>query len=545
MRWVWHLAGLFVVLLGLSAWVGFDGYFFVDESALYGQVHLLDEGRWKVELPVFAVDPQNRANPMFNNYVVGGEFAPFAKHPVHALIATGAAKLGDFVGVRVLSILATVVAAGGAGALAARRSSTHAAVSVWRTGLASPLVLHSNLVVAHTLGAAVAAWAFVLLFRAGADRWVLVALAGLGVLGGLLRTEFVLLGAAVLGVAVLSQLAKQPLYRPDRALAFGVPAMAMFVVEPRVTRLLLGGGAARPFRISSDARDGAAGRLDGLGRALLDPGYLDGVTGTDRDVLVAGVALTAAVVLLALRRPWFALPAFAVSIGFAWVRLADPSITPSITWAYPALLAALVAGLVARVALERDEVAVLTTVGVFLTMVVVTQYSVGGAIEWGWRFAAGVLPVLSVLVAIVLVGVVRPLATSGRVIGLVGIAAVSALVPLSGLRLQQSTLDATHGLLVDIDDQQAAADASFIVTTDNSIGRFAWRPSTDGQLARIRADDAGVIVPHLADLGHERMLYIFTEDAPSDDVDIAPFRAITEPTSLGGTGYRFVVLDRG
>src|SRR3546814_17140577 len=83
-----------------------------------------------------------------------------------------------------VSMAGLVLAAWGAGALARSFSTARVAVgSLWLTGLASPLLFHGYIFIAHTLGAAFVAWSLVLALRRegrpGLDAQPALCIAGL------------------------------------------------------------------------------------------------------------------------------------------------------------------------------------------------------------------------------------------------------------------------------------------------------------------------------------------------------------------------------
>ena len=89
-----------------------------------------------------------------------------AKHPLYPVLLAAADRLGGVTGMVLLSLAGTVAAAGLAAVLARRLDPALVRPDLWMVGLASPLLFDGFLVIAHTLGAALAAAAVLLALRA-------------------------------------------------------------------------------------------------------------------------------------------------------------------------------------------------------------------------------------------------------------------------------------------------------------------------------------------------------------------------------------------
>ena len=126
--------------------------------------------------------------------------APFAKHPLYALVLAGAQKVGGINAMVALSLLGTLAAAALGAALASRIGGPGLArPALWALGLASPLLFDGYLVIAHTIGAALAAAAVLVAAVAIQRRRPLLALAvgPLVAVAVLFRTEALLFGVAL------------------------------------------------------------------------------------------------------------------------------------------------------------------------------------------------------------------------------------------------------------------------------------------------------------------------------------------------------------
>ncbi len=157
-----HVAALAVVLLALVPVVGTSAPFSTDEGAAIVQARSLARGDgWVVDHPLPDVDPDGRHYPLELSERGARGFVPFGKHPLYAVLLAAADRVGGVTAMVLLSVASTVVAAAAAGALTRRIDESLAALAVWVVGLASPLLVDGYLVMAHSLGAAVAAGAAV------------------------------------------------------------------------------------------------------------------------------------------------------------------------------------------------------------------------------------------------------------------------------------------------------------------------------------------------------------------------------------------------
>ena len=240
-----HVAALAVVLLALVPVVGPGASFSADEGAAIIQARSLSEGGgWVVEHPLPAADPEGVYYPLELSERGPDGTAPFAKHPLYALLLAGADRVAGVTGMVVLSVLGTVLAAGLAALLAGRLDPSLARPAVWAVGLGTPLLFDGYLVIAHTLGAACAAGAVLAAAVAFERRRPVLALAVAPWVAAavLFRTEAVFVG---LGLAVAAGVAG--LRRQDRLVALVgggaslVAAAGASLAEAAWIRSILGG----------------------------------------------------------------------------------------------------------------------------------------------------------------------------------------------------------------------------------------------------------------------------------------------------------------
>ena len=88
-----HLAAMAAVVLALVPLVGTGASFSADEGAAIVQARSLSEGQgWIVEHPLPEVDPDDRHYPLELSARGPDGTAPFAKHPLYALLLAGAVR---------------------------------------------------------------------------------------------------------------------------------------------------------------------------------------------------------------------------------------------------------------------------------------------------------------------------------------------------------------------------------------------------------------------------------------------------------------------
>ena len=541
-RWAWHVLAGAVVLVVTSLYVGFDGYFFIDEAAIHGQMEVMDAGNWTMARPFAEADPGGDHVPMANAYTTEEAFAPFVKHPLHVALAFGAHQVAGDVGVRLLSSLGVLAAAIGAGALASPRGRATAIVAFWLTLVASPLLFHAQLVLAHGLAAAVAAALVLSLTRVGptvvAAAWVFV----LSAVGAMLRSEFLLLAGAAAVVYVGRGVWRR---RPGDVLlgaSAGVAAVVTHRLEPVIVERLVG-GEADPSSLpsTSGSREGLAEVLAGAGRSLLDVGGSTADIVAPLSLMVAVVLAALAVVVMSRDEPDPGLVRFA-SVGAAAaaaVHILDAHVARGLIWAFPAVLL-LVIPLMRRMRLTGAERGSLTITGVFATFVVVTQYSGGGGHEWGWRYSSIALPIVAPILSAALVWLWRrrPVVPTTATLA---VAATFVLVSFSGIVAQRRLVSDTAYFVDRVEATVRDSGADYVVSHDPSFGRFAYALTTGGRVASIEDGGSRSLLRLLAESGIERVLLVWRGESPPPDVPLGPFR-LTDERYYIASDYRAATL---
>ncbi|MDP1794388.1 MAG: hypothetical protein Q8K63_09660, partial [Acidimicrobiales bacterium] len=191
-----HLAALLLVLVAGAVFVGTHASLSTDEGAAIVQARQLAEhDSWIRPHPYPELDPEGRNYPYELSERGTKGFAPYAKHPLYALVLGGLWGIGGINALVGLSIAGTVAAGAVAARFARRIDAALERPALWALGLGSPLLFDSYLVIAHAISAAIAG-ALLLLLTRDDSRYRVPAMVGAGGLAGtlvLLRTEGVLL----------------------------------------------------------------------------------------------------------------------------------------------------------------------------------------------------------------------------------------------------------------------------------------------------------------------------------------------------------------
>ena len=494
-----------------------------DEGAAISQARLLrDEGTWHYRYPLQWLDGSSEARPFIRADVGSKGISPYAKHPTYPALLwlVGASTAGGLV----LSIAGTVVAAVTAGLIARRLSGEHqvAVAALWLTGIGTPLLFDAGLLLAHTLAAAAFGGAALMALHsvaAGPRRWTWLTGALVAALGvSLLRTEGLL---AVLGLAAGVALVTRTRWSIVVAAGLAFVAAGGVLVDRWLQPLIVGVPGVVP---GNAVATGLQGRWDGFYVTWLSTSS----GGRDPAGTTLWVALAALAVAVVLRRTGrigaagFASIGALVGVAYVLQFVVQPDrLIPGLLVTVPVLWG--MAWFVDASDATRDRwIAFVSVVG-GAGMILATQYSIGGGVEWGGRYFAVLLPVLVAVVVSGSLGTLRRCLPSGPTrMTVMGAAAVVTVV-LAGTALT-STRDA-HRLADELSSGVARAAASAgptrvtdqpIVLTSNrllpqllydDLGRYDWvaadadaLPGFADQLAAAGAGSAVLVVPAGSDL---------------------------------------------
>jgi hypothetical protein len=531
------------VLFACSAYVGFDGFYFVDEGALLAEAELVSEGSWTAPRPLPELDPDGDLVAFANAVVDGDRYAPFIDHPLHTSMTAAAWRLGGLVGVRVLSVLGTVVAAAAAAALAASIDRRLSVGALWITGLVSPLLFDNQLVVAHSVGAAAMGWTAVLIARAvrGGAPWALPAVTALGAVCVFLRAEAVLvLGGMALALATVAVRDRD---RTKFLLAMSLLCAALVgqFGEPVLSDLAVRGITDETKRIPSSSRGDIAEQVRAAHRAFLSPGYDPAFTRSDVLLVVAALSLAIAAVF-AWRRDRVRTVVFVLAAAVAaGLRFPDPTVVPGLLLAFPLVGVLVVVSVLDRPpgpALLRQLLAGLC---VAAGAILVTQYRQTGGAEWGWRYTAIVMPIIGVAVAAALARIEELLQPARGIPAL--FAGAALLVPVSGLVQQRENVASVAALQASARRLPSDTEADLVLATQRFYGRFAWEAVLDHPTVYVSIEELPDLLGQL-DPSIDRVAVVFGAGVTVDTEDAGGFRVDGGTRRVGRGQFQAVVVAR-
>jgi len=549
-----HAAALAVVLLALVPVVGTGASFSADEGAAIVQAHHLADGDgWVVDHPVPQVDPTGKAYPLELSERGDKGTAPFVKHPLYALLLAGADRVGGHAAMVLLSLAGTLAAAVLAAGLARRLRPGLARPSLWVTALATPLLFDGYLVIAHTLGAAVAVAAVLLALRAAegrGGRWAAVAgAAGCVAIAVLLRSEAVFWGLG-LGVALtVVAFHRHSGFLAAASVAMVAAAGLAHVGEGAWINRILGGHVVALGSSPDEGVGLVTGRIQSIVLTWFRPGYGQFPSTELALALMLGCATAGAVVARRHpedRRVLVGLAATAAVASLLAFVAAPTNLVPGLLVAAPLLATGLVALRRSSFGPVGAQMA-LGTFAVFAIAVAATQYARGGSGEWGGRYFALGLPVLVPVVLLALVDAGVRLQRSARCVAAGALVVCSLAMTAMGLTSLADTHRFTARLVATIDraGQAAAApgERPVILATNGAVPRLAW--STFDRQRWLLSDRADLSsqTALLASAGITRVVLVTAH--LSDDLAAAGpgVRVVTDDHPTGRGTWHAVVLQ--
>lgn len=397
--WI-HAVGLAIVLLVVLA-VTVPGHaYFSDEGAAILQERQLRAGDgWIYDYPFAAADPSGDLRPFVNGQESDTGVAPYAKHPLYVGVLAAADGLLGVTGLVLVAVAGSLSAALAAGLLGRRIDRRLAVPSLWVAGLASPLFFDAYLVLAHTLAAATAAFAvliaLMILDRRTSPLWLFFVLALTTGTTVLLRSEgLVLVPALVVGAIVVGAGDQE---KRGRAIQVGLVAAASGAIAFLGERALITaivGDSSEGSRIKTE--NWLAGRFTGFTQTWLAP-TAQPMTSADRVTMLTPLVLALTAFRAKQTRNGMVLAAgFGVVALMLLPRLASGTATP-----IPGLAIAFPIGWAGLWMLRRRDfssIAMRFAASAGLTMVIgvlLTQFSRGGGVEWGGRYFAVALAVVT------------------------------------------------------------------------------------------------------------------------------------------------------
>jgi hypothetical protein len=549
---VWaHVLALALVLLALVPVIGTQASFSADEGAAIVQAQSLAGGDgWIVEHPLPEVDPSGHNYPLELSERGAKGFAPFAKHPLYALLLAGADWLGGVTAMILLSLMGTVAAAGLAGALARRLDPALVRPTVWVVGLASPLLFDGYIVIAHTLGAALAAAAALVAVVAIERKSWPIALAVVPcVVGAVLLRNEALFFAAALGLisAVVG-------FRRSRLTALVVSGgalfagVAAFLTDRAWTRSIVGGTVPSPSAgsIGSGGSGFIAGRVKGFLTTWLTPSY-----GGAKALTVALVVMVVALAVGALvvrRRPADRGPivlssALAGLAAGAALVLEPTNLVPGLLIAFPLAIPGFV--LLRRNSFGTSTARLLTgTFVLFAVAVIATQYSRGGTSEWGGRYFAIGVPLIVPVLLLALRDAGRRVDPVARRWALGSLVVCSVALASMGIGSVRHTHRFTGDLIASIEraGDGLETERPVMVTTTALIPRLSWRTFDRQRWLVTPASELADLTEALTETGVDRFVLVTNDLAHDRSVLPSSVEVVPADGAVDGSGWQVVVL---
>lgn len=494
-----HALALAALLIALAAVVGTGTSFSEDEGAAVVQARqLADHHSWIVRRPLPTIDDTVALYPYRLPDVGTKGAAPFAKHPLYALVLAGLWRLGGINGLIGLSIAGTVFASVAGWYLARLLDPSLARPAFWVLGIGSPLLFDGFLVQAHALGAAVAGGLALLLFGEHRRPWLsaLGAAVAAALLVGLRTEGLLFVGAA----GVVALVVRRSRWSGAATLVGGALA---FAGNRAWTRHILGAPRSGATYGVGDAteRTGLSGRLEGALTTLFHPSYSAG-RAANALLFTALVAVAVGAVLWRRRSPLAGVVVGVAALAVLLrVAIGPTQVVPGLFVACPIVWAGLWFGtLQPRGATWRS---LLFVVAAFAGAVVATQYSQGGGVEWGGRYFALSLPLAIPITVAALRAGPRPL--------LVGLSVASLGLGVLAMGALHTAHQRTERLLGAI-----APRADIVVTTAGLLPRLDWPHYEQRRWVLIAPDKLDALLRQLPSAGVHRVALVFPDVLPPD-----------------------------
>jgi hypothetical protein len=563
-----HVVALGLVLIALMPVVGTHASFSADEGAAITQARNLARGDgWIVDHPLPQVDPEGVNYPLELSSRGPNGVAPFAKHPLYALVLAGAERVGGINAMVALTLLGTLAAAALGAALASRMGGPGLArPALWALGLASPLLFDGYLVVAHTIGAALAAAAVLVAVVAIERRRASLALAvaPLVALAVLFRTEALLFGVALAVMAGLLVLRRPGATRWTTALvaAASLAGAGGAAIGERLWSAAILGGPAGSTGGGPSGLDEVGffdGRMHGFVITWLRPSYDGGAVDIALLVMAAALALG---VFAARRHPGDDPPARLLAVVAAIASILALAVGP--TAIVPGLLVACPLVLVGLASFGRgdrgtdrssdvDSPSRLTatlaagTFAGFALAVIATQYATGGSGEWGGRYFAIGLPILVPVCLLNLRRVGQRLSAPTRRVAAGSLLVCTVCLSTIGVSGLRHTHDFTGRLMAAVDRTASPIGARPVIVTDEpGMPRQAWDTFDRQQWLLVDDEEPSDVFDRLRAAGIERVAVVFGPGKRDLTRDLGPGAQVVAADAWAESkAWHIVTVDLG
>ncbi len=513
-----HVVGLALVLLALAPLIGAGSVYSADEGAAMLQANLIDQtGDWSEPNKLPVIDPDGDAFGVhLAKQYEDGSFAYFIRRPAYPFALSMVAGLGLF-GAISLSILGTVASAAAAGRIMRHWKPELDVVALWVTGLASPLMFNSFWAIAHTIAAGLLGWSVVMLLGAPARRTANRELAVGALLIGaavLFRSEAILYGIA-LTIALLVVDGAVDRRIPLRGFAAGAGTVGGVLVNKALVGALFGPLVSVVTGTTGSAETSwLADRIRGFKLTVLS--VTPSGFALEDLLLVLAIGLAVVSVLSANKDPEsgeYAKLAF-LAAGLAVARTAiDPTtVVRGLLMAFP-LVAIGAAAMSVSLLRTRPAMVIAIASTLFFGAVVLTQHREGGSAEFGGRYFAVMLPVLTPLLVAAASSVGRGSPADARRGWRVAIGVLMACTVVMGLLGLHRSKDRVAML---VDAQRAAieqvaegtGEPPVVVSTINPASRWSFELYPDSRWLLVDDDQLTDLVDTLANNNVEQFVVV-------------------------------------
>jgi hypothetical protein len=544
--WI-HAALVLVILLAILPFTKSGPVWLADEGGMRLQAELLaDDQGWSLQRPFADLDPEEITTPIESASINGEEYTPFAKHVAASILLGASRRLAGPIGLILLSILATAIAAWVVGAIAEGRRRGTGRWALWALGLGCPLVIYSYTSTSHTIGVAIAAVAVAsaVAVLGGRLAWAVPLLLAVAV-GPQFRNEALLFGGAVAIVLLAFSLRPFQIARFAVALGVGAAAVAGFAAN-----LLLEQSVAGALSVPVDTTaPGAVERIVNAGTSVLVR-----VSTDDAVAAVAVFALAGATVLLlgwlhhepqATKRHLF--HAGLVIASAAALLLVGPAHIYGLLLAFPLLLGGLLA--------IRSDVWSVETYrflliigGVYVVAVLLTHDFGGGGVQWGGRYLFLALPAL---LPPAIAGIAAAVGRLDREPARVVIAAVvigAGVLTITSIQLLSERHEGTGGVVTAMSAAAVAVGPAgdgggpVIFSQFTNVGRMSWETVEDIRYLLMPEDAIAEYTERFAAEPIDRFVLLASND---EEIDRFIDEGFAVSAELGLVGpARLVAMER-
>lgn len=538
LRRFWLQALGLAVLLVAVVPIATDGHILMSDEGVYlAQARELSHGSWSAERTNLDIDRAGALTPVTDGGAVADRVVRYAKHPLFPLVLTPAYRVAGPTGPLLVSVFGAWSAAVVAAFIARLLKQECAPWVLWLAGIGSPLFFDAYIVVAHTLAAACAGLAFLGVSRAldgSRPRHLLYALPAVAAVVAL-RSEG-LIFAAILGAVVVVMSLGWPPFRKvswsTTAVGAGVLAvggLTYLAEKVAVSRIIDSDLTPSPL---SSLNSAAMDPLSGAWASLLRPFYGGWESATlILPLVVLGVWLAAIALRILPTRPLLSLVAIsAAAIASIGLWFWPPGLVTGLLVTSPLILPGLIWLTLAD--LGRPVVTrALFVVGATAVGVVLLNYRVGGAAEWGGRFFHLLLPILLPVALLGLDNARRVLTRQQLWVAIVAATAVTVSIAGSVVTTQidmrENVADFVEGTVAAVhtfEQSEPDEDRLLVVPVmlhNDGVDRYFWNTDLD-MLASTPIRGLGVLLDSMEAAGRDRFVITTTVDPARLTVLLTP-----------------------